>query len=243
MSYLQDRKTKRRKISHVLFFTALLLAVFYLRSGIWSGLSTMSQAVFRPVIVLGGSIGERFGSLGSYFASKSSLSAENKNLKRELDESRAGIANYNSILAENISLKETLERKDVSTPLVLAAILSKPNQSAYDTLLIDQGEAQGLKTGDIVFARGNVPVGKISSVYPNSSKVVLFSTSGEKTQVVAGDRNIFLEAVGRGGGNFEVIMSREFTLVKGDEGARIDGAVADVLAYEAAMTMPAPPAA
>ena len=34
-----------------------------------------------------------------------------------------------------------------------------------------------------------------------------------------------------------------YVLVKGDEGARIDGAVADVLAYEAAMTMPAPPAA
>ena len=34
----------------------------------------------------------------------------------------------------------------------------------------------------------------------------------------------------------------KYVLIKGDDGGRIDGAVADVLAYEAAMTMPAAPA-
>ena len=47
--------------------------------------------------------------------------------------------------------------------MILSAILSKPNQSPYDTLIIDVGTQEGLKTGDTVFALGNVPIGRIDT--------------------------------------------------------------------------------
>ncbi len=178
--------------------------------------------------MVGGGIGGQLGGFDQYFAFKSSLYSENENLKRTLNENEASMANYNSILAENISLKEVLERKDAATSFILAAILSKPHQSPYDTLIIDVGGKQNLQKDSLVFAEGNVPIGRISEVYPDSSKVVLFSNSGEKTQVVTtskpvqpdADRSsgqVFFEVMGRGGGNFEMIIPRDFKLTKGDE--------------------------
>ena len=85
----------------------------------------------------------------------------------------------------------------------------------------------GLQIGDIVFALGNIPIGRVAEIYPNSSKVILFSSSGEKTQVVVSGKSdtpdadnngdVFMEVVGRGGGNFEIILPRDFTPAKGDE--------------------------
>ena len=70
----------------------------------------------------------------------------------------------------------------------------------------------------MVFAFTHVPIGRVAAVYSNSSKVVLFSTAGEKTQVVLGGRkDIFMQIVGRGGGNFEMTIPRDLTLNKGDE--------------------------
>ena len=226
MNYLLDKKIKRKKFFNIALGVLVLVILFYFRSGIFNGLSFMAGGLFRPVLILGNNIGEKFGNLGAYFASKNSLSAENENLKMQILESEADRANYASVVAENASLKEMLGRKDPKTNMILATILAKPNQSPYDTLVIDAGAGQGIKEGDTVFALGhsstgealgNIPIGRVADIYPNSSKVVLFSNPGEKTQVIISGRDVFVELVGRGGGNFEMILPRDLTLQKGDQ--------------------------
>jgi len=223
MSYLLDKKIKRKKFLYIGIFIFIFFIVFYFRVNIWNGLSYVSHQTFRPVLVAGNYTGEKFSSFSSYFLSKNSLYNENKNLKSKLNENKAFMSNYNSILAENILLKEILGRssamagKDEKSAMILSAILVKPNQSLYDTLVIDAGEGKGLKTGDMVFAFGNVPIGYVSDVYSDSSKVILFSNSGEKTNAIVSNGNVFSEIVGRGGGNFEMILPRDFTPIKGDE--------------------------
>ena len=177
----------------------------------------LSHTVFRPVLAIGNSVGEKLSGAKAYFVSKSSLDHQNKNLKSQLSEQEARTANYNSILAENIDLKEILNRKDPKINMTLAAILAKPHQSPYDTLIIDAGIKQGIQVNDMVFGLGNVPIGVVAETYPNSSKVVLFSNSGRKTQVVISGKNIFMELVGRGGGNFEMIIQRDLAITKGEE--------------------------
>ena len=125
------------------------------------------------------------------------------------------MANHNTLLDENNKLKEILSRKNEKINLILAAILAKPNRSPYDTFIIDAGKDQNITVGDLVFALGNIPIGRVSEVDANSSKVVLFSTAGEKTEVIITGRDVFTAITGRGGGNFEMIMPREFTLEKG----------------------------
>jgi cell shape-determining protein MreC len=225
MSYLLDKKEKRKRFLKIAIGVIAFFILFYFRAGIFSGLSSISQGFFRPVLVLGNGVGGRLRNLGIYFASKSSLALQNENLRFRLSEEEAKILNYNSVLEENKSLKEILGRMNTKKNVILAAILWKPNQSPYDTLVLDMGTEQGINVGSMVFAFGNIPMGRIAEVYDNSSKVVLFSSAGEKTQAIVtlshsptgeADKNTFFELVGRGGGNFEMILPRDLILQKGD---------------------------
>ncbi|MBI3306128.1 hypothetical protein HYZ82_03335 [Candidatus Nomurabacteria bacterium] len=216
MSYLLDKKTKQKKFLRIGLAVVLLVVLFYFRSGIFGGLSSVAHVVFRPVLILGESIGEKIKNIGNFFASKNYLEDKIENLESKISEGEGRISNYNSILAENLSLKEILGRKNLKTEMILAAILAKPNQSPYDTLLIDIGVNEGVEKGDMVFALMDVPLGVVSEVYANTSKVILFSSAGVKTQAII-EKNIFVELVGRGGGNFEMILPRNFTPERGDE--------------------------
>ena len=120
-------------------------------------------------------------------------------------------------LNDPIQLKEILGRKTEKVSMILAAILAKPNQSPYDTLIIDIGTKEGIKTGSIVFALGNLPIGRVSLVYANSAKVTLFSSPGEQMAVIVSGNGAVMNLVGRGGGNFEMIIPTGFNLLKGNE--------------------------
>ncbi|MEK7060303.1 MAG: rod shape-determining protein MreC [Patescibacteria group bacterium] len=230
MSYLLDKKIKRNKLFKYAIFVVILFFLIYFRVGVFNGLSYVSSVIFRPVLILGNSIGGSLSNAGAYFYSKKSLSLENENLKAKLNEQEARMSNYNSILDENLKIKETLGRKNEKINLVLAGILSKPNQSPYDTLVIDMGAKSGLVSGQKVFALGNVPIGRVAEVYANTAKIILYSNPGEKTEVVIGGKparnadsvataggDTFMQIVGRGGGNFEMILPRDFVLEKGTE--------------------------
>jgi cell shape-determining protein MreC len=220
MSYLLDKKIKRKKFLNIVLGVFVLIILFYFRSGIFGGLGSVGQILFRPILIVGNNIGEKFKSVGSYFVSKNYLYNQNQKLQAEVDFNNARNSNYDSVVVENASLKEILGRISQGPSLrkmILGVILSKPNQSVYDTLVIDVGTKQGLQIGDMVFALGDVPIGRISDIFSNSSKVILFSNAGEKTQAVVSGRDIFLEVVGRGGGNFEMILPRDLILQKGDQ--------------------------
>jgi hypothetical protein len=74
-----------------------------------------------------------------------------------------------------------------------------------------------------VFALGDVPIGRISDVYSNTAKVILFSNPGETTQAEISPAspnlggNIFTEIIGRGGGNFEMVMPKDFAFQAGEQ--------------------------
>jgi cell shape-determining protein MreC len=216
MSYLLDKRIQRKRFIKIALSVVVLIILIYFRSSVGGGLSYVSQGIFRPVLILGQGVGNKLSNIKSYFFSKKSLFLENENLKAQISESEADRANYSSVVAENENLKEILGRKNINKNIILAAILSKPNQSLYDTLVIDVGTEKGVKIGDTAFAFGNIPIGRIAEIYPNSSKVILFSNAGEKTQAIMSGKNVFMELVGRGGGNFEMILPRDTILQKGD---------------------------
>ena len=111
MSYLLDRKIKRHKAFVTVILVAVCFSLFYFRSGIFYGLSSLSQTIFHPVLVFGNNVGEKFSSASSFFKSKSSLLDENNNLKSQLNEMSARVSNYSSVFDENLKLKEILGRK------------------------------------------------------------------------------------------------------------------------------------
>ncbi len=217
MTYLLDKKTKRNRTLKIVIIVFIFIILFFVKSYIFNAFSYLGQGVFNPVVSVGNNLSNRMKSLKTYFISKNSLYQENLDLKSQLESSAADRANYYSIVQENADLKDVLGRKKEDMKVVLASILIKPNQSLYDTLVLDVGENMGIKVGATVFALGDIPIGKVAEVYSSSSRVVLFSTNGEKTQVVLSAQNTFLELVGRGGGNFEMIIPRDFKLLKGEQ--------------------------
>src|SRR3989344_229406 len=169
MNYLLDRRNKQKKVWGIVAAIVLLFVLFFFKTSVFYGLSYISHTMFRPVLVLGNGAGNNLKSLSSLFYSKKSLLTENENLKRELAEMSAKMANYNSLFSENILLKEAFGRVGLENQanMVLAGILSKPNKSLYDTLLIDAGTDEGLQIGNRVFALGNVPIGRVAEVFKN----------------------------------------------------------------------------
>lgn len=212
MNYLLDRKLKRKKILSIVALAFLVIIFFYFREPLSNFLSASVHSIFRPMLGLRRSIGSVFSSLDSAFMYKKNLAEENESLKLKLKEADVRLLGYNSLLEENSRFKEILGRKEEKENFLLSAVLSKPNQNPYDTLIVDVGETDGVETGNMVFALGNVPVGRVAAVYSKTSKVVLFSSSGEKMRVAVNGGGVVMEVAGRGGGNFEMILPRDFVL-------------------------------
>ena len=152
----------------------------------------------------------------SVLLSKTSLIKENENLKLQIDKDKKDMVFKDVLSAENDDLKIALNRKDSNKKSILSAILVKPSLSPYDTLIIDIGNNQNISVGDKVAANGNTFIGYVSEVYENTSKVILYSSPGEKVNVLIGNGNIEKEALGMGGGNFEVDVPREVDIKEGD---------------------------
>jgi len=171
--------------------------------------------------------------------------AESNELMQAYHDTEWGVPLY-----DDFKIKEILGRKGEKTNMILASFLSKPNQSLYDTFIIDVGAKDGILVGQRVFALGNVPIGRVVEVNPNTAKVILYSNPGEKTEVVISSKQIlptsgsdgsttpsasntttseggpaspsqggdaFMQVTGRGGGNFEMVLPRDFVLEKGAE--------------------------
>ncbi len=125
----------------------------------------------------------------------------------------------NSIIAqlekENIALKERLGRPIIKNS-VLAYILKKPPFTVYDSFILDIGVKQGISIGDSVYTFGDILIGEISEIFPTTSKVKLYSSYGEKYNVLVSDKNIQASAIGRGGGSFEIVIPRDIKILEGD---------------------------
>src|SRR3989344_9014324 len=85
MSYLQDKKIKRRKFWSIFSLILFLLIIIYFRAGIYRTLAFAASSAFRPVLIAGDKIGDKFGNLGLIFRNKSALKRDNDNLRSALD--------------------------------------------------------------------------------------------------------------------------------------------------------------
>jgi cell shape-determining protein MreC len=94
--------------------------------------------------------------------------------------------------------------------------LVRPPVAAYDNLVIDAGKDHGFATTSLVYASGNVLIGKVTDVQAETSKVTLFSSPGQKFDVMIGTTHTPAIAVGRGGGQYEAQVPRGSVVAEGD---------------------------
>lgn len=124
-------------------------------------------------------------------------------------------AMVNELLKENHELKATMHRNSSSTVPSLAFIVKKPPFTVFDSYIINIGDI-GAKVGDKVYVSGNVLVGEIVEKNGSYAKVKLYSSYGEKFDVLIGNNNIQASALGRGGGSFEAVLPKDVKIQVGD---------------------------
>ena len=187
-----------------------LLVVPVTRNGVRRGVGAAGTSILRGTHTISGWI----GGIGSTLRLKSSLVAENSSLKTQITELGARLSERDELAQENQDLKATLGRAG-SMKFTLAAVLAKPPESIYDTLVIDGGSSVGFTVGQVVYANGETPIGTIEEVLPSSAIVRLYSSSGEKTDARLGTSNIDITLVGHGGGTFSVQVPHDVVIPTG----------------------------
>lgn len=103
---------------------------------------------------------------------------QNESLKTQVAKSKDDASKLNGLESENTELKKALKLQETLTDYqtIAANVITRNPTSWNDTLVIDSGSKDGLKTGMIVMANGGV-IGRVTQVNKESSKVALLSSS------------------------------------------------------------------
>jgi rod shape-determining protein MreC len=158
---------------------------------------------------------DRAGDASYLVHTKASIFKQNENLLNENKDLRLKMVDYEILKTENSELKEMFNRGIVAKDFILANILTKPNYSPYDTLIIDIGSNVQIKVNDKVYSNAVIPIGEVTAVYDDTALVTLYSNPGNVTAAMLDGTNTSIELVGRGGGNFETTIPTDLQFVKG----------------------------
>jgi cell shape-determining protein MreC len=183
-------------------------------------LPSIFTTITRPFWRMEFSVGS--GSLESPQA----LLAENESLKTQLAALNVQQQSVQAVVNDNSELLALLGRTDASSTtvsslkpipgIILAAVLVRPPQAAYDELIIDIGADHGITLGSKVYAPGNILIGSTTDILGQTSKVKLFSSPGETYYVLIGSSRIPATAVGRGGGQYQAEVPQASKINQGD---------------------------
>jgi cell shape-determining protein MreC len=161
---------------------------------------------FTPVFRASDSFAVKSHSFVSSFGNAEMLSAKNE----QLTEENVALANENQMLLQ----KEGSVSED--TPGISADVVARPPESPYDSLVLAAGSDIGVTLGMEAFDENGVPIGIVSSVLADFSRVTLFSAPGTTTNGWIGNANIPITIFGAGGGAMNAAMSRSADIAVGD---------------------------
>jgi len=184
----------------------IIIAARFLAPSVFAGFFT---AIARPFWRV------EFSLSSGQLQSAESLLGANEDLQRKLDEADVRLQSVSAIVAENEQLKSLMGRAS-TTDCILAAVLQKPPYAPYDELVLDAGTNMGFAVGNMVYAANKVPIGKVTQVLSDSSKVLLFSSPGQTFNVLVGNSNTPATAIGKGGGQYSAELPRSVSIARGD---------------------------
>lgn len=216
MSYrLTNNRNKKNNYKPILIAAIIIGILFLLHNIVFKGANVVVQQIGLPIWKADNASSGFFGTVGSYFSSKTSLEKTNKMLTEQNELMRLEVTNTRQLQKENEELKKLLGRETENHKRVLGVVLTKPTFSPYDTFVIDVGASLGIAVGDYVIVAG-VPIGRVAEVYPFSSLIRLYSSAGQEFQVYLGENNVEALAKGMGGNNFFLELPRETKIKEGD---------------------------
>ncbi len=207
-----DKGNRNKIIFVIVLFLLLSLASFLFPKA----LQTVSLSISKPVWLARGAVVDSFVSVKDLFVFKRTLIAKNVSLENELASLKLKEIDYEALTLQNQDLKNLLGRGDSNSPRTLSRILSKPPYTPYDILIIDIGSESGVSVGDRVYISGNILVGAVQNVTPNTSLVRLFSSGGLTNEAILSRTGESFALVGQGSANFKIEVPKDADIIWGD---------------------------
>ena len=205
---LERKKTQPNTVLFagcVIFVCLTLLRVFF------SGpISSFSYTLARPVWSVRAMLfGSTEDTLTEATASKADLIAKNKLLSQEVYD----------LQVNNLALTSETLAPHIETTLhqntVMVKVISKPPLTPYDVFVVDTS-ARTLPAGSLVYLGDNVLIGTVSQSTSRSALVSLYSSGSLVTPVDVLRTGETIALKGQGGGNFEAILPKDFSISPGD---------------------------
>jgi len=203
------RQRRNKNVRLITSLALVVLVIFF--AGEWLHVG-IGASLGAPISAFSASVAGATEDSTLIVRSKRALTTENRILKSKADESDALRIETELLRIENASLKEMLGRKSDGEKIILARVIGVPNRTPYDTLLLDGGSAEGVMVGDKVVYYSSVALGEVVEVYNHSSRVRLYTTPGVTTPAVLSSNSQSVDLIGRGGGNFEIELPRDFEI-------------------------------
>jgi len=229
MHQFQDKRKiiRRKRITRNIIGFGIFIIVFTL------GFFAFTQKIFNyiglPIWRTQNVIIQQTNDLGYLIKTKESVYRENESLIQENTNLNNSMIDYQILKNENDQLRELLGDNPSKPDFIIANILTKPNHSLYDSIIIDIGIDNGAQVGNKVYVNNKIPVGEISKVYSSTSLVTLYSNPEQVTEGVIDISNATVNLIGRGGGNFEMTIPLDLSSEKGVM-VSLPGASGDILA-------------
>lgn len=134
---------------------------------------------FSPLFRVSDAVSAETHILFNNFGNAAELAASNETLSDQ----NTALTNENQALLEKVAGLATL----LGTPGgqksagIIAGVVARPPASPYDTLVLAAGTSAGVVLGMEAFGAGGVPLGIVSSVTADFSRVTLLSAAGTHT--------------------------------------------------------------
>jgi rod shape-determining protein MreC len=170
----------------------------------FSALRIAAAEIARPASVTMKSMVSGIASVDEVLASYWRAGSQNMALRRQVEADRNRIIEAKAVAQENVRLKKLLKLVDEdSTDLLSARLIASSASSARRFARLNAGSWQGVRPGMPVRASEGL-VGRIHSVTPNSSDVLLLTDASNIVPVRRASDNIPAISTGLGDGSVEI---------------------------------------
>lgn len=181
------------------------IALFLFGAIFFSVLDKQILSIASPMWRLGDGVSEWFSLRTSVFRSKVSLEEENRGLKQELESYRL------RLISSGMSHSEDSPRDGIK-----GVVIARPPQTPYDVLIADLPSSGEVRLGAKVYVPEGPVIGEVFETSSSQVKIRLFSSAGVETSGYLERGPLALTLLGRGAGNFRIMLPREALVETGD---------------------------
>lgn len=161
--FLHSQGFKNLVVIAVVIFAGVLTATFTHNSA--SPVTSALGTVFSPLQKLSAAISENLGELSPAFESASVYEEENRALKKELEEYRKKLADYNEMKKKVDSYEDFygIKKQNPDFEFSYASVLSQDAADVYGSFVLNVGSKDGIEVNDPVIY-GEYVVGIVKKV-------------------------------------------------------------------------------